>query len=121
MTTSTELSTTWLVSLLNSLGSTGDEVAATLRKASVKGTPASIWNDPVAVYISARTRDLVPPDTVIEVVVTAEEIVVSATVASASPDDRHEVTASTPGAVEDFLDRFDAGEDYHDLAEIPGT
>lgn len=120
MTTSTQLSTTWLASLLNSLGSTGDEVAATLRKASVKGIPADIWKDPVAVYISARTRDLAPPDAEIEVVVTAEEIVVSVTAASAAPDHDHEVTASTPDAVEDFLDRFDADEDYNDLAEIPG-
>jgi hypothetical protein len=83
--------------------------------------PADIWKDPVAVYISARMRGLVPPDAGIEVVVTAEEIVVSVAAASAGPDNRHEVTASTPDAVEDFLDRFDAGEDYNDLAEIPGS
>jgi len=121
MTTSTTLSTAWLVSLLDSLGSTGDEIADALRTAGVKGTPADIWNDPVAVYIGAQTRGLAPAGTEVEVVVTAEEVVVSLLTASPGSDDRQDVTASTPGAVEDFLDRFDTGEDYRDLAGVPGA
>lgn len=116
MTTNTELNTAWLVSLLSGLGSTSDEVADTLRAAGAKGVPTDIWNDPVAVYIRARTRSVATPGAAIEVVVTVEEIVVSITTSSDNPDDRHEVSASTPDAVEDFLDRFDAGEDYNDLA-----
>lgn len=116
MTTNTELSTAWLVSLLSSLGSTGDEVARTLRAAAATGVTTDIWNDPVAVCIRARARGMVAPASDIEVVVTVDEIVVSVATASADPYDRHEVSASTPDAVEDFLDRFDAGEDYNDLA-----
>lgn len=121
MTINTELTTAWLASVLSDLGSTGDEVAETLRKASVKGIPADILNDPVAVYIGSRTRDLVLPGTEVKVVVPADEVVVSVAASSADPDDHHEVSASTPAAVEDFLDRFDAGEDYGSLAVAPGT
>lgn len=121
MTINTELNTAWLVSVLSDLGSTGDGVADTLRKASDKGVPTDIQNDPIAVYIGSRTRDLVLPGTEVEVVVTADEVVVSVATSSSDPDDRHEVSASTPAAIEDFLDRFDADEDYSGLAVTPGT
>jgi hypothetical protein len=48
MITSTALSPDWLERLLASPGSTGDEVAQTLRAEEATGTPRDIWNDPVA-------------------------------------------------------------------------
>jgi hypothetical protein len=115
MTISTALPADWLAPVLASLGSTGDEVARTLRKAGATGTPTDIFNDPVADYIRTWARDLVPAGSTIEAVVTAEEVVVSVTASSYGLDDHQEFTAGTPDAVEDFLDRFDAREDYQDL------
>ena len=116
MTTSTGLSSDWLAMLLGSLGTTGDKVAQTLRQAGATGVPTDIWDDPVATYIRARSRALVAPDSLVAVMVTADDVAVSAIGASLDPDDYQEVLAETPGPVEDFLDRFDAGEDYQDLA-----
>jgi hypothetical protein len=113
------LSPDWLAMVLGSLGGTGDEVAQTLRRARVTGTPADIWGDPVATYIRARTRDLVAPDSLVAVMVTADDVAVSTISAWLDPDDFQEVLTETPGPVEDFLDRFDAGEDYQDLAGEP--
>lgn len=120
MTRSTALNAEWLTSQLANLGTTGDEVADTLRKAGVKGTPTDIWHDPVAVYIGVRVRQLVPPDTAVQVAVTTEEIVVNITSAS-DPDGPREISAITPDPVEDLLDRFDALEDYLDLFGEPGV
>ena len=112
----TALSSDWLAMVLGGLGGTGDEVAQTLRRAKATGTPADIWDDPVAAYIRTRTRDLLAPDTLVAVMVTADDVAVSTISASLDPDDYQEVLAETPSPVEDFLDRFDAGEDYQDLA-----
>jgi hypothetical protein len=116
MTTSTALSPDWLEKLLASLGSTGDEVAQALRADGATGIPTDIWNDPVATYIRARVRDLVVPGSQITVMVTDDDIAV---IISTPPDpgDRQEVLATTPSAIEDFIDRFDAGDDYWDLAQ----
>jgi len=116
MATSTVLSSDWLAMVLGSLGGTGDEVAQTLRRARATGTPADIWDDPVAAYIRSRTRDLVAPDSLVAVMVTADDVAVTTISASLDPADYQEFLAKTPGPVEDFLDRFDAGEDYQDLA-----
>jgi hypothetical protein len=115
MTTSTALSPDWLEKLLASLGSTGDEVAQTLRAEEATGIPADIWNDPVSACIRARTRDLVVPGSQVAVMVTTDDIAVIIS-ASSDPDANQEVLAATPGAIEDFIDSFDAGEDYQDLA-----
>jgi len=116
MIMSTALSSEWLAMVLGSLGGTGDEVAQTLRQAKATGTPADIWDDPVAAYIRSRTRHLVAPDSLVAVMVTADDVVVTTISTALDPDDYQEVQAETPGPVEDFLDRFDAGEDYQDLA-----
>jgi hypothetical protein len=115
MTTSTALSPDWLEKLLASLGSSGDEVAQTLRAEEATGIPTDIWDDPVATCIRTRTRDLVAPGSPVAVMVTADDVAVIIS----SPldlDNRQEVLAATPSAIEDFIDRFDAGEDYQDLA-----
>lgn len=109
------LSENWLTAVLASLGSTGDEVARTLRKAGATGTPADLWNDPVGNYLRAQARDLLPQDVRVEILVSSDDVVV--TIAADVPGDSCEITASTPGPVEDFLDRFDAGQDYQDLAQ----
>jgi hypothetical protein len=114
MTTSTALSPDWLERLLASLGSTGDEVAQTLRAEEATGTPTDIWNDPVAACIRARTRDFVAPGSQIAVMVTTDDVAVIIS-PSPAPDGPLEVLAATPSAIEDFIDRFDAGEDYQDL------
>lgn len=117
MTIHTELNNGWLTSLLNGLGSTGDEVADALRDAQVTGTPADIWNDPVAVYIGVLARRLLSaPEIDILVVVTDEEVLLAITAPSTDP---HEISANIPDAVEDFLYRFDSGQDYSDLAGNP--
>jgi hypothetical protein len=115
MTTSTALSPNWLENLLASLGSTGDEVAQTLRAEGATGITTDIWDDPVSACIRARTRDLVAPGSQVAVMVTTDDIAVIIS-DSPGPDARQEVLAATPGAIEDFIDRFDAGEDYQDLA-----
>ena len=115
MTASTALSPDWLEKLLASLGSTGDEVAQTLRAEEATGVPTDIWDDPVSACIRARTRDLVAPESQIAVMVTTDDIAVIIG-AWSDPDGHLEVLAATPGAIEDFIDRFDAGEDYQDLA-----
>jgi hypothetical protein len=109
-----KLNDDWLTSLLADLGGTGDEVAGTLRSAGAQGTPADIHNDPVAAYVAARVRGLLPETADIEVAATADEVVVG--VYTVFPDfSSREVSAPTPDAVEDFMDRFDALEDYRDL------
>jgi hypothetical protein len=119
MTTSPALSSDWLAMVLGSLGRTGDEVARSLRRGGATGTPTDIWDDPVATYIRARTRARVAPDSLVAVMVTADDVAVSAISTSLDPDDYQEVLVETPGPVEDFIDRFDAGEDYQDLARRP--
>jgi hypothetical protein len=109
-----ELSDEWLESLLTALGGTGDEVAGTLRDAGSRGTPTDIYSDPVAAYVGERVRRLLPEASDIEVAATADEVVVC--VYMLFPDyGSREVASRTPEAVEDFMDRFDAGEDYRDL------
>ena len=119
MTTGKALSPDWLALVLRGLGRTGDEVARTLRQAGATGTPAGIWDDPVAAYIRARTRDLMAADSLVAVMVTADDVAVATISAWLDPDDHQEVLTETPGPVGDFLDRFDAGEDYQDLAREP--
>jgi hypothetical protein len=109
-----KLSNDWLGCLLDGLGSTGDEVARTLRGAGARGIPADIHNDPVAAYVAARVRRLLPEAADIEVAATSEEVVVGVNIVFPEFGSR-EVSAATPCAVEDFMDRFDALEDYRDL------
>ena len=109
-----ELNDEWLESLLAGLGRTGDEVAGTLRDAGSRGTPTDIYGDPVAAYVGERVRRLLPEAADIEVAATADEVVVC--VYTIFPDyASREVAARTPEAVEDFMVRFDAREDYRDL------
>ena len=118
MMTNTALTGEWLHSLLTGLGNTADEVAATLRAADVKGYRTDVQDDPGARFIASKARELVPATAQVAVILTAEEAVIGIT--PADPDDYWEVSASTPEAVEDFLDGFDAG-DYDDLAETPSA
>ena len=114
MDVSEELSDHWLASLLSALGSTGDEVAGTLRDAGARGTPADFRNDPVAAYVAAQVHGLLPDTADVDVAATADEVVVG--VYTIFPGfGSLEVSAPTPGPVEDFMDRFDALEDYRDL------
>jgi len=114
METREELSDHWLASLLSALGGTGDEVAGSLRSAGARGTPADFRNDPVAAYVAAQVRGLLPETADVDVAATAEEVVVG--VYTVFPDfGSLELSAPTPDPVEDFMDRFDALEDYRDL------
>lgn len=116
MTVSTPLTSKWLTSVLADIGGTADEVAATLRETGVKGHPANCHDCPGARYIALRARELLPPADRVAVTLTGEIVVIGITPASA--DQYREVAASTPEALEDFIDGFDSGE-YHDLAETP--
>jgi hypothetical protein len=116
MTTPTPLTAQWLENLLAGLGSTADEVAATLRTAGIKGVRTDVHDCPGARYIAAKARELVTPDCQVAVTLTHELTVIAIT--AASPDDYQEVSASTPEAVEDFLGRFDDGQ-YGDLELAP--
>lgn len=106
-----------LQSTLTGLGSTADEVTATLRAAGIKGHLTDAHNCPGARFIATRARELLPGADRITVTLTAEKAVIGITFAD--PDEYREVTASTPEAVEDFLDHFDQG-DYEDLIEARG-
>ncbi len=119
MTTCTALPPGGLPEGLAGLGTTGDEVAQTLRECGATGTPTDIWDDPVASYIRRRTCDLVGPDALVVVMVTSDDIMVTTASTSLDPDACQELLAETPEAVDDFLTRFDAGEDYQDL-HAPG-
>ena len=116
MTTSTALSSEWLAMVLGSLGRTGDEVAQSLRQGGMTGIPSDVWDDPVATYVRTLTRALVAPDSLVAVMVTTDDVAISTIGATLDPGDYQEVLVETPGPVEDFIDRFDAGEDYQDLA-----
>jgi hypothetical protein len=119
MTTCTTLPPGWLAEVLAGLGTTGDEVAQTLRECEATGTPADIWDDPVASYIRKRAGDLAGPDALVVVMVTSDDIMVTTASTSLDPGACQELLAETPDAVDDFLTRFDAGEDYQDL-HAPG-
>jgi hypothetical protein len=113
MTTRTALTRKWLKSLLTGLGSTADEVAATLRAAGIKGYHTDCHDCPGARYIASKASELARADKV-TVTLTAEQAVIGIT--RDDTDRYREVKARTPGALEDFLDGFDSGE-YDDLAE----
>jgi len=115
MTTCTALPPGWLAGVLSGLGATGDEVAQTLREGGATGTPTDIWDDPVASYIRRRVRDLAGPDALVAVMVTSDDVMVTTAATSLDPGACQELLAETPEAVDDFLTRFDAGEDYQDL------
>jgi hypothetical protein len=74
--TTTTLPPDWLDKLLASLGSADDEVAHTLCAEGATGIPTDIWNDPAATFIRVRTRDLVAPDSLVAVMVTADDVAV---------------------------------------------
>jgi hypothetical protein len=109
-----KLTRKWLKALLAGLGSTADEVAATLRAAGIKGSRTECHDCPGARYIASKARELVPAADQVTVTLTADKAVIDIT--RPGTDDYREVRASTPGALEDFLDGFDSG-DYDDLAE----
>jgi hypothetical protein len=112
MNTSTILTAGWLASLLASMGGSGDEVAGTLGAAGARGVPADPLHDPAAVYVAARLRELACTDDLVEAAVTTDEVVLSVTPAD-SADGGLEVTAATPGALEDFLPRLQPGQETH--------
>lgn len=118
MTTRTALTRKWLESLLAGLGSTADEVAATLRAAGIKGFRTHCHDCPGARYIASKARELIPATDQVTVTLTADETVIAIT--RPGTDHYQEVKTSTPAALEDFLDGFDAGE-YDDLAETPAA
>lgn len=116
MTARTVPTRKWLKQLLRGLGTTADEVAATLRAAGIKGSRIDAHDCPGARYIAMRTRELIPTPDLATVTLTADKTVIGIT--RAGTDFYREVKARTPGALEDFLDGFD-GHDYDDLAEYP--
>jgi hypothetical protein len=118
MTTHTALTRKWLRNLLRGLGATAEEVAATLRAAGVKGPRTDCHDCPGARYIAVKARELVPATDQVTVTLTADKAVIGIT--RAGTDQYREVKASTPEALEDFLDGFDA-DDYGDLAEEPAA
>jgi hypothetical protein len=117
MTARTVLTRKWLKQLLHELGTTADEVAATLRAAGVKGSLTDCHDCPGARYIAVKARALIPAAELVTVTLTADRAVLGIT--REGTDYYREVTARTPGALEDFLDSFDSGG-YNDLAEEPG-
>lgn len=118
MTTRTALTRQWLKSLLAGLGSTADEIAATLRAAGIKGSRTDCHDCPGARYIASKAHERVPATDQVTVTLTADKAVIGIT--RPGTDHYQEVKASTPEALEDFLDGFDGG-DYDDLAEIPAA
>ncbi len=118
MTMSTALTGEWLRSLLAGLGNTADEVAATMRATGIKGPRASAHDCPGARLIAARAGELAAATSQVAVTLTADAAVIGIT--PAAPGNYWEITASTPEAVEDFLDGFDGG-DYDYLAETPSA
>jgi hypothetical protein len=116
MTARTALSREWLKKLLRGLGTTADEIAATLRAAGVKGSRTDAHDCPGAGYIAMKAREILPATDLATVTLTADHAVIGITRAGTSY--YHEVKARTPGPLEDFLDGFDGG-DYADLAKEP--
>jgi len=94
MTTPTPLTAQWLQNLLTGLGSTADEVAATLRTAGIKGVRTDAHDCPGARYIAAKARELVAPDCQVAVTLTQEQTVIGIT--TAGPDDYQESRPARP-------------------------
>jgi 3-hydroxyisobutyrate dehydrogenase-like beta-hydroxyacid dehydrogenase len=118
MTTNTALTAERLQTLLIGLGNNADEIAATLRAAGIKGYRTDAHDCPAARFIAARAHELLPVTGQVTVTLTAETAVIGIT--AADPAAYREVAASTPQALEGFLDSFDSGS-YDDLAETPGA
>lgn len=105
----------WLSGVLDGLGSTPDEVAATLRAAQVTGARRFGRRCPVAVYIGIKARERVPSALQVVVWISSEEATVR--FHTASGEEAASVNASMPVAVAAFVDAFDGGGLYADLAD----
>jgi hypothetical protein len=112
MTGRTVLTRKWLRKLLRGLGTSADEVVATLRAAGVTGTRTDAHDCPGAGYITLKAREILPATDRVTVTLTADKAVIAITRADTSY--YRDIKARTPEALEDFLDGFDSG-DYADL------
>jgi len=107
----------WLSGVLAGLGSTLDDVAATLRAAGVTGARRFGRRCPVAVYIGIKAKERIPSASQVVVWISSEE----ATVRIHTPSGEEATSVTTPVAVADFVDAFDDGRLYTDLADGTST
>ncbi|MFB9832847.1 hypothetical protein [Actinoallomurus acaciae] len=103
----------WLTGVLNSLGHTADEVAATLRAAGITGKRRNGVQCPTALYARAKAKERVPSASRVGVWVGWEAIWVRICRA----DRKDLVCVERPQAVSDFIEAFDSGSDYSDLLD----
>jgi hypothetical protein len=100
------------------MGSTADEVAATLRQASITGIPADAHDCPGARYVRGMASPSVPAADSVAVTMTAEDTVIG--VIENGGAVYWEVVSPTTEAIEEFLDELDGGR-YPDLAAAHET
>lgn len=103
----------WLSGVLAGLGNTPDEVAATLRAAGVTGARRFGRRCPIAVYMGIKAKERVPSAAQVIVWISSEET----TVRIHTPSGEEAASVTTPVAVAAFVDAFDDGRLYTDLAD----
>jgi len=105
---SNPLAARWLIGLLASVGASHAEVAATLARAHVTGFRNDVHDCPLARFVAAKARALVPAPAELSVTVTVSSVAIGVTPPSSGTPDEVEVLTSNPVAT--FLRMFDAGE-----------
>jgi hypothetical protein len=100
-----EQATEKVVELLAQLGNTSDAVADSLRAAGIKGSPDSVFDDPIANYLKAN--GILSPE------VDLEQVALDAYENPDMTDGPFRVRH--PKAVREFLIEFDNGTSYLDL------
>jgi peptidoglycan/LPS O-acetylase OafA/YrhL len=103
----------WLSTTLTELGSTADEVAASLRTAKITGRPYDPEKCPVARYVTQRARNILPTVLVTVTIGSIAGLTIQQGGGIAYP--RVEVPLTR--AVSDFVCAFDQGDAYADLVE----
>lgn len=111
------LTTRWLTALLAGMGAKPADVAAALKRADVTGFRSDVHDCPIARFVAARARALVPVPAGISAIVTVGSVTVCVTPAGSGG--KEEITALTPNPIASFLRKFDAGE-YLALDAVPG-
>ena len=112
------LTTRWLTALLADMGAKPADVAATLARADVAGFRNDVHDCPIARFVAARARALVPVPAGISVIVTVGSVTVCVTPAGSG--DKEEIVALPPNPIASFLRKFDVGE-YPALDAVPDS
>lgn len=103
----------WLSGVLTGLGSTADEVATILRAAGITGERSNGVRCPIAVYVRAKAKERALSASRVGVWTGANTV----SVWIRAHNGEESVSVELPQAVIDFIEAFDSGSGYGDLAD----